>query len=164
MLIMIAVFPGLAQKDQRRRKASCWRREANKEEVVTLHCQEEGCIGKYPPPPPRIERFAEAGILRHEVRDIAKGKAWGLFWEIRMFSYFKGYFEGYFKGYFEGWGVRNPHAWLFKGYFEGWGVRNHCWGKSRSQREVYFQLIPTRGGVLAFFFSREGMYWKYNPY
>ena len=93
--------------------------------------------------PPRIERFAEAGILHHEVREIAKGEAWGLFWEIRMFSYFKGYFEGYFKGYFEGWGPRNP-----------------CWGISRGWREAYFQLILTRGGVLAFFFSREGMYWK----
>ena len=33
-----------------------------------IHCREEGCIGKYAPP--RIERFAEAGILHPEAREI----------------------------------------------------------------------------------------------
>ena len=31
-----------------------------------IHCREEGCIGKYAPP--RIERFAEAGILHADAR------------------------------------------------------------------------------------------------
>ena len=37
------------------------------------HCREEGCIGKYAPP--RIERFAEAGILHPEAREIARGRS-----------------------------------------------------------------------------------------
>ena len=37
------------------------------DEIETIHCRGEGCIGKYAPPP-RIERFAAAGILHPEAQ------------------------------------------------------------------------------------------------
>ena len=44
---------------------------------VIIHCREEGCIGKYPPPPPpRFERFTEAGILHPEGQEV-KNSYWG---------------------------------------------------------------------------------------
>ena len=40
---------------------------------VSVHCREEGCIGKYTPRGPRD--FPRAGILHPEAREIARGRS-----------------------------------------------------------------------------------------
>ena len=44
-------------------------------DIVSVHCREEGCIGKYTPRCPRD--FPRAGILHPEAREIARGKSRG---------------------------------------------------------------------------------------
>ena len=41
--------------------------------IVSVHCQEEGCIGKYIPRGPRD--FPRAGILHPEAREISRGRS-----------------------------------------------------------------------------------------
>ena len=41
--------------------------------IVSVHCREEGCIGKYTPRGPRD--FPRAGILHPEAREIARGRS-----------------------------------------------------------------------------------------
>ena len=51
--------------------------------IVSVHCREEGCIGKYIPRGPRD--FPRAGILHPEAREIARGQSQGPF--ISPYSY-----------------------------------------------------------------------------
>ena len=41
--------------------------------IVSVHCREEGCIGKYTPRGPRD--FPRAGTLHPEAREIARGRS-----------------------------------------------------------------------------------------
>ena len=43
--------------------------------IESVHCREEGCIGKYTPQGPRD--FPSAGILHPEAREIARGQSRG---------------------------------------------------------------------------------------
>ena len=60
-------------------------------DIVSVHCREEGCIGKYTPRGPRD--FPRAGILHPEAREIARGQSRGHpkchFWALENWHFWQ---------------------------------------------------------------------------
>merc|ERR1711954_409662 len=53
--------------------SACGIKQAAVTDNVSVHCREEGCIGKYIPRGPRD--FPRAGILHPEAREISRGRS-----------------------------------------------------------------------------------------